>query len=131
MNNLKLHHIGVACRNIEKEFKYFEKLGYQFASEIFVDEEQKIKGVFIKADNQPCLELLENVSEDGPLTSFLQNGVKFYHFAYITKDIEKDYDNLLAQGAIPVVKIIKATYFKRICFVMMKNMMLIELVENK
>ena len=84
MNNLKLHHIGVACRNIEKEFKYFEKLGYQFASEIFVDEEQKIKGVFIKADNQPCLELLENVSEDGPLTSFLQNGVKFYHFAYIT-----------------------------------------------
>lgn len=130
MDNMKLHHIGVATKNIEREFVTFKKLGYKESSEVFVDEIQKIKGMFIEAENQPCLELLENLSDDGPLTNHLKKGNKFYHFAYTTKDIEKDYNNLLAQGAIPVVKITKATYFKRICFVMMKNMMLIELVEN-
>lgn len=131
MDSMKLHHIGVATKNIDREFEIFKKLGYKQCSDIFVDETQKIKGMFISADNQPCLELLENISDDGPLTNHLKKGNKFYHFAYTTTDIEKDYNYLLSQGAVPVVKITKATYFERICFVMLKNMMLIELVENK
>lgn len=131
MDNLKLHHIGVATKDIEKEFEIFQKLGYQQVSDIFVDEIQKIKGMFIKAENQPCLELLENISEDGPLTNYLKKGNKFYHFAYITTNIEKSMADFMSQGAIPVVKITKATYFEKICFLMMKNMMLIELVEAK
>ena len=100
-------------------------------SEALFNEIQKIKGMFIKAENQPCLELLENISEDGPLTNYLKKGNKFYHFAYITTNIEKSMADFMSQGAIPVVKITKATYFEKICFLMMKNMMLIELVEAK
>lgn len=84
MDNLKLHHIGVATKNIEKEFVVFKKLGYKQSSEVFIDEIQGIRGMFIEARGQPCLELLENLSSDGPLTSFLQKRTKFYHFAYET-----------------------------------------------
>ena len=58
IKNLRLHHIGVACKSIEKELKTFELLGYKPVSEIFSDEIQKIKGLFISAPNQPELELL-------------------------------------------------------------------------
>ena len=90
MEKLKLHHIGVAVNNIDKEFETFEILGYSKTSEVFIDPIQKIKGLFISADNQPTLELLENLSKDGPLTSFLKKRTKFYHFAYITNNIEQD-----------------------------------------
>ena len=130
MDNLKLHHIGVATKSIEKEFLYLRCLGYKQCSDIFVDEIQKIKGMFIEAENQPCLELLENLSDDGPLTNHLKKGNKFYHFAYETNDIEKDYARFIEGGALPVVRITKAAYFNKICFFMLKNMMLVELVEK-
>ena len=41
-NNLKLHHIGVATRNIDKEFEAFSKLGYKKCSEILDNAKQKI-----------------------------------------------------------------------------------------
>ncbi|MDE6719635.1 MAG: VOC family protein [Treponemataceae bacterium] len=62
---LKLHHIGVATRDIEKEFETFSKLGYEKCSNIFEDKNQNMKGLFIKAENQPCLELIEAVSVMG------------------------------------------------------------------
>lgn len=130
MDNLKLHHIGVATKNIEKEFEVFKKLGYKQSSEVFIDEIQGIRGMFIEARGQPCLELLENLSSDGPLTSFLQKRTKFYHFAYETVDIERSVSMLLVEGGIVVKPMVAAVYFKRVCFVMMKNMMLVELVER-
>ncbi len=93
--NLKFHHIGVATRSIEKEFKVFQRLGYYKYSEIFEDHGQKIRGLFIKADNQPCLELLEGITEDNPLKNHILKGNKLYHIAYETKNIEQDLKYLI------------------------------------
>ena len=43
MDSMKLHHIGVATKNIDREFEIFKKLGYKQCSDIFVDETQKNK----------------------------------------------------------------------------------------
>jgi methylmalonyl-CoA/ethylmalonyl-CoA epimerase len=130
--NLELHHIGVATKNIEKEFAIFQKLGYKKVSDMFSDEIQKIKGVFIETDNQPRLELLENLEENGPLDSCLKNGTKFYHLAYKTNDIQKDSDELIKEvRAKLIVPITEATYFDKICFLMLPNMTLIELVQER
>ena len=106
MDNLKLHHIGVATKNIEKEFEVFKKLGYKQSSEVFIDEIQGIRGMFI------------------------EKRTKFYHFAYETVDIERSVSRLLVEGGVVVKPMVAAVYFKRVCFVMMKNMMLVELVER-
>lgn len=130
--DFKLHHIGVATKNIEREFRVFEKLGYHTVSDVFIDEIQKIKGVFIEAPNQPPLELLENLTPDGPLNSCLEKGIKFYHYAYETDDIERDCDIFISQHrAKIIVPITTATYFEKICFMMLPNMMIVELVKLK
>lgn len=132
MFNLKFHHIGVATKNIDVEFKVFHTLGYKKISDVFYDEKQKIKGVFISSENQPTLELLENSDSNGPLSSHLNVNRKFYHFAYVSENIEKDTKQILedTKGML-VVPIMSATYFDKICFIMLRNMMLIELVQLK
>ena len=131
-NKLKLHHIGVATRNIEKELEVFSRLGYSKCSEIFEDEIQHMRGIFITAPNQPCLELIEGVGEENPVKSHILKGNKFYHIAYETKNIEQDLENFVhKQKAKIIVPITKATYFEKICFVLLPNMMIVELVQPK
>ena len=131
-NNLNLHHIGVATRNIEKEFEVFSKLGYEKCSDIFEDRIQNMKGLFIKAQNQPCLELIEGVGEQNPVKSHVLKGNKFYHIAYETKNIEDNLKDFIEnQKAKVIVPITKATYFEKICFMVLPNMMIIELVQPK
>ena len=132
MNELKLHHIGVAVKNIEQEFEIFKKLGYTKISEVFTEPVQKIKGVHISAKGQPTLELLENLTPDGPLTNLLKKRTKFYHFAYITNNIEKDTDMFVQQhNAFVIIPPYSSTYFEKICFMMLPNQMIIELVQEK
>ena len=127
---LKLHHIGVATRNIEKEFEIFSKLGYKKCSNVFEDKNQKMKGLFIKSQNQPCLELIEGVGEENPVKSHILKGNKFYHIAYETKNIEKDLKIFIENNkAKIIVPITGATYFEKICFVLLPNMMIVEFVQ--
>lgn len=131
-NSLILHHIGIATRNIQKEFEVFSKLGYEKCSDIFEDKIQHMKGLFIKAQNQPCLELIEGVGEQNPVKSHILKGNKFYHIAYETKNIEVDLKDFIEnKKAKVIVPITKATYFEKICFMIMPNMMIIELVQLK
>ncbi len=129
---LKLHHIGVATKCIEKEFKAFQALGYVKRDELFEDSTQKIRGLFIEAENQPCMELLEGLTDDNPIKNHILKGNKFYHIAYETKNIEKDLKIFIEEKrAKVIVPITEATYFDKICFMVMPNMMLIELVQLK
>ena len=91
-----------------------------------------MRGLFIEAKNQPCLELIEGVGEQNPVKSHVLKGNKFYHIAYETKNIEKDLENFVNnQKARVVVPITKAEYFEKICFMLLPNMMLVELVQLK
>ncbi len=132
MKNLKFNHIGVATKNINEELKIFEILGYKKESEIFIDENQGIKGIFISAAGQPTLELLENLNDGGPLNNLLKKGIKFYHLAYESQNIEEDISRLeKVAGAIVVSPVKIATYYKKVAFLLLKNRTLIELVEIK
>lgn len=126
--DLPFHHIGIATRGIDKELSVVRRLGYRQSSEIFVDERQGIRGVFVEADGQPRLELLENLREDGPLTSCLAKGIKLYHLAYESKDIETDVQSI---GGHPICPIVSASYFEKVCFLAMPNAMIVELVQKK
>lgn len=73
---------------------------------------------------------MSNLNEKGVLDSYLKNKTKMYHIAYESKNIEQDLSLLLNDGLL-VVDIMKASYFAKLCFVMMSNNLLIELVELK
>lgn len=131
VGGLQFHHIGVATKNIGKELMAFRMLGYREESARFHDENQGVSGLFLTAKGQPRLELLENMEDCDTLTPFLNGKIKMYHMGYCVDNIERAVE-VLARCRIRVVSPLKqSVYFgKRICFLMLTNMYMIELIEN-
>lgn len=107
MLKLPIHHIGVACRSIEKEWLTFKQLGF-IEEDNFIDERQGVRGKFVvnkHAANESNIyrfELLENIQENGVLDSYLANNIKMYHIAYESKNIQQDVNTLLATPPPPM-----------------------------
>nr|MBP3724933.1 VOC family protein [Campylobacter sp.] len=127
---MKFHHLGVVCKDIQKELNIWQYLGYKQESDFFIDEIQKIKGVFLTAQNQPRIELLQNNNGE-ILNNLLRKKTKIYHYAYETNNIKQELLNLQKQKAIVICPIVKSSYFEQICFVSLPNSLIIELVELK
>lgn len=131
IGDLEFHHIGVASKEIEKDMSGFSFLGYTKASDIFEDKLQGVRGVFLEAKGQPCLELLENLDGSDTVTPMIESGNKMYHFAYMTSNIEKVMGVFLKAKAKIVSPLKQSTFFgKRICFMVLPNMYIIELIEK-
>lgn len=132
VGELKFDHIGVATKSIEKEIRNYSMLGYRKVSGIFIDETQGIRGVFLDQEGGPRLELLENLEGRSTLTKQLESGNKMYHKAYLTPDIDKAIAYFKANKAKMISPLALSTYYKtRICFMLLPNMEMIELIENK
>lgn len=131
IGEFEFHHIGVASKDIEKDLNAFSLLGYTKSSDIFEDVTQGIRGVFLEANGQPRLELLENLEGCDTVTPFLSVNNKLYHFGYKTPNIDKAYEILQLNKAHEVSPMNKSVYFgKRICFLLMQNKFIIELIEK-
>ena len=128
VGKFKFHHFGVATKNIEQAFMQYSE--YK-KGDYFEDEIQGVKGFFILGENKPTLELLENLENSHTLNYYIQNGIEVYHTGYLVEEIEKAYDFLINKLGAKVISDMKnSTYFrKRICFLMLKNKKMIELVE--
>ena len=128
VGKFKFHHFGVATENIEKAFKDYPDY---IRGDYFEDTNQEVKGLFINSESLPTLELLENLPNSHTLDNFIKNNVKIYHAGYLVEDIEKMYKFFIEKLNAKIVSDMKiSTYFKkRICFLMLKNKEIIELVE--
>lgn len=131
IGTFEFHHIGVAVEDIMKEYSTFALLGYFRESDMFEDENQGIRGLFITSKNQPRLELLSNLEGSTTLNAILSNKNKLYHFGYFVSDIEKAVEILQKARARIISPMKMSTYFgKRICFLLLTNMFMIELIEQ-
>jgi len=129
---LLFHHVGVACRDIEREAARLEALGYVAEGEPFVDPVQGIRGVFV-GHIAPRLELLEPLGPGGVLQPWLDSGTKLYHLAYETPDLAASLVHLRAARGRVVVEPVPAVAFggRHIAFVMLATGMLVELIAMK
>lgn len=131
LQSMKFHHIGIATRQIEKELPLYRLLGYEKESNFFEDPIQGVRGVFLTAEGQPRLEILENLPDSHTLDTMLKQNQKLYHAAYCVKNIEKALDIFTRNRAKVISPLKKSAYFgKRICFFVLPNMMMLELVED-
>ena len=111
--------------------KNYLLLGYRKDSDIFEDETQGIRGIFLARDGHPKLELLENLEGRDTVTKQLASGNKMYHRAYLTKNIEGAIELFKANKAKIISPLVMSTFYKtRICFMILPNMEMIELVEK-
>lgn len=129
IGNLKFHHYGVAAQNIESSFENY-KTEYEKGGR-FEDELQGVKGLFINSESKPTLELLENLPNAHTLDYFINNNTEIYHAGYLVENYQKGYDFLINKLGAKIVSDTKESkYFKgKICFLMLKNKKIIELIE--
>lgn len=128
---LDFHHIGVACLDLQSETRRFEILGYTPEGPDFTDPLQGVSGRFLVGGG-PRMELLVPLSGDGVLTPWIKSGVKLYHLAYETPDLPSAIDFYRSHRSKIVVQPVEAVAFggRLICFLMMPNMLLVELIES-
>lgn len=132
--NMKFHHIGIACFDINDSKAFYEFIGYE-ASEVKDDPIQDIRICFLRKEGAPMLELLAPIDENSPVNRILNTqGVTPYHICYEVEDMEQTMTFLRKQQKF--VRISKpapacAIDDRRVCFMFRKDVGLIELVETK
>lgn len=124
------HHVGVACRDLDLEASRFALLGYRREGPDFEDPIQGVRGRFLIGGG-PRMELLVSTGPGGVLAPWLKTGQKMYHLAYEVSDIVSACAALAGAGAKTVVPPVPAVAFggRRISFLMLPNMLLVELIE--
>jgi methylmalonyl-CoA/ethylmalonyl-CoA epimerase len=128
---LTFHHVGYACKSIATDQQTFERLGYTQEGSSFEDARQGVRGLFLLGPG-PRIELLENLPDSDTLTPWLNAGIHMYHLAYTTPNLQASLDELRGQRARVVVTPVPAIAFQNrlIAFVMMRNQLLVELIES-
>jgi len=128
-DSLVFHHVGVISANIEQETSQLASLGYQPEGEPFVDPVQGVRGLFL-AGQSPRLELLCPLAREGVLAPWIRSKNKLYHLAYQTVQLSQSIAELRQNGAKVVVDPVPAVAFSGglIAFVMLRNMLLVELI---
>jgi methylmalonyl-CoA/ethylmalonyl-CoA epimerase len=128
---LELHHVGIACKSIMEEENFFLPLGYIREGEIFTDPIQKVRGLFM-TQGTTRMELLEPISIDSPINTFIQREIKMCHQAFFCQDLLKTTNFFWEQGAYIVVQPVTNLAFngRKVSFLKLKNKMLIELIES-
>ena len=134
IDDLRFHHIGIACFDINETKAFYELMGY-VASPIIDDSIQDIRISFLKKEGSPMLELLAPIDEKSPVNRILDTqGVTPYHICYEVDDIDAMMTLLRKQHKL--VRVSKAAPAcaidnRRVAFLFRKDVGLIELVESK
>ena len=93
---MKLHHIGVACRNIDEEIGNISKIHKITAQSLTIfDKEQNADVVLLTLADGTKIELVTGRQVEG----LLKKNITYYHLCYEVNDIHAETDRLVADGA--------------------------------
>ena len=94
---MKMHHVGIACQDIEKTLKDFQGiLNHQPISRVLYDPLQAVFVCLLKDADGNTIELVS-----GPtVAAFAQNGPQIYHICYEVDDIHLAISESTQKGAV-------------------------------
>lgn len=94
----KIEHIGIAVKSLDHSIPLFERL---LGSKCYKIEEvldQFVRTAFFAVDNVK-IELLESLSEDGPIANFIaKNGEGIHHIAFKVNNTDTSLQNAKKSG---------------------------------
>ena len=132
---MKLHHIGIIVKDIQKSLgelgKYFE-----FEETIIptLVKSQKVNVCFLKSSDV-YIELIEPIEDDSPVKSMAESGGGFHHLCFEVDDIFEEIKKAEKNGARIIVEPVKGFEDRLIAFILLDmkntNCKLIELAEKK
>ncbi len=129
-----LYHVAIAVNNLEEVEKIYETaLGLKVEHREVVEDQGVKTSMLVPQKGGTAIELLEPLSEDSPVSKFLQKrGEGIHHICFMVDDIEAALERLKGQG----VRLIDETprlgaYNTKVAFIHPKAMngVLVELAE--
>ena len=137
--NLEFDHLGIIVKSLETEIPIYQKMGYIEDSKIFQDDNQQMRGIFLKPLENTVrggdlrIELVEDLSESKSFRKMLGSYCgRVYHIAYKVNNLEKNIENIINSLDARVLSPVKpAAYYKNVCFLFLNNLQIIELVEYR
>ena len=133
MNDLKIHHYGLASNDLDRSVEVYSLLGYA-PGEIFIDPIQRVKLIFVSRPGEPLIEIISDLDETGPTKNIIaKSGNGFYHVCYEVEDIEISIEEFKAKGFMLRHKPVPATAFRgrKIAWMYNRFIGLVELLEKK
>lgn len=127
-DELKFHHVGIACEDILAGIDYAKELfQLQSVSETVYDGIQDANLCMVTLRDGTRLELVSG----NAIKSVLRKNQHLYHVCYTTRDIEKSTERLLEIGAYQMSELNEAIFFggRKVVFFMTK-MGMVELLEE-
>ena len=131
MINLRFHHIGYACRDLDSESDKLSMLEYVREGQDFDDPKQMVKGRFLIGPG-PRIELLVQYKDATVLEPWLSKGIKMYHLDYEVENLQVEIDRLRKEGAKLIVQPMSAKAFsgENLAFLLLPTMLLVELIQG-
>jgi len=98
---LKIEHIGIAVKDLEKSNELFAKLFGKPNYKTEKVESEKVSTAFFKMGDSK-IELLQASNPESAIGKFVEKrGEGIHHIAFEVEDIEKEIERLLAEGFEP------------------------------
>ena len=132
---MKLHHIGIAVKNIQNSLGDLTQfLSFESTTIPALVTSQKVNVCFLKT-NDVYIELIEPAVENSPVSDFVKGGGGFHHLCFEVDDIHKEIEKMIKKGARLIVEPVKGFDDRLIAFLVLNmkdtNSNLIELAEVK
>ena len=132
---MKLHHIGIVVKNIQKSLGELNQyLNFESTTVPSLVGSQKVNICFLKTNNV-FLELIEPAQENSPISDFVKKKGGFHHLCFEVDDIHIELERMKKNGARVIVDVVSGFENRLTAFVMLDmkntNCNLIELAEKK
>ena len=124
---MKIHHVGIVCKNIDKSIKDYKKF-FNVIEEtpVIYDELQNAQLCLLKTDTGLDVEFIS-----GEQVANLGKGISYYHLCYTVDSLEETIHAFESKGALTISMPKPAVLFggKRVAFLLTKSG-LIEFLEK-
>lgn len=129
---MKVHHIGYLVKDMDEAIKEFRQLGF-VEGPVVRDEYRGIDICFADNDGY-CVELITPYRDDSTVSGLIKKYKNSpYHLCYISDNLDKDIEELTANGYVQMgePKEAPAIDGRRVVFMMNGSIGLIEIVEEE
>jgi hypothetical protein len=125
---VEFHHLGIACKKIDKALKNIERLyNVVKVSDIVHDELQSAHLCLITTDNGMVFELISGDQVD----NILKKGLSYYHVCYCVDNLEEEIDKFISNGSLLIKPPTPAKLFndQKVAF-LLTDIGMVELLEK-
>ncbi len=130
---MKIDHIGIAVRSVEKAVEHWEKaFGYRQSTEIVVNTRQKARVVFVEKEGSMTIKFIQPTDRTSPLVESLKKGGGLHHLCFKCDKLDTQLSTLEEMGMRVLVPPQPGEAFdnENIAFVFAGNGLNIEVIDT-